>query len=86
MLTTVPDGNGGKLIVKKKFLFAGVALLATTVISLYGLSLAETVADITVLLTAYATAAGGVLALIFGADITDKKLNQGTYDPKLNKE
>lgn len=82
----IPDGNGGKWVMKKKFAFAAVAMLAVTVIGSYGMKFATSVADIAVLLTAYTTAAGAVLALVFAADITDKKLNQGTYDPKINKE
>jgi len=73
-------------VVKKKFAFAAVALAAITVIGLHGLMLAQSVSDTAVLLTAYTTASGAVLALIFAADITDKKLNQGSYEPKSNKE
>lgn len=82
----IADGNGGKWVMRKKFAFAAVALAAVTVMGMHGLSLAETVADTAVLLTSYTTASGAILVLIFGADITDKKLNQGTYDPKVNKE
>jgi hypothetical protein len=75
--------SNGKWIIKKKFACAAVALASVTIIGLTGLILAETMADIAVLLTAYTTASGAILALIFAADITDKKLNQGTYDPKV---
>jgi hypothetical protein len=84
MLQKLEDGNGGKWIVKKKFMCAAVALASITVIGLHGLSLAQSVSDTAVLLTAYTTASGAVLALIFAADITDKKLNQGSYNS--NKE
>ena len=65
--------------IKKKFTFAAVVLLAITVIAFKGFVLATTVADIAVLLTAYMTASGSVLVLIFAADVTDKKLNNGPY-------
>ena len=83
MFQKVEDGNGGKWVMKKKFAFAAVSLFSTTVIAFKGMALAASIADITILLTAYATSSGGVLALIFSADIVDKKLNNGTYGPVI---
>ena len=74
------NGNNKKWIIKKKFTFAAVALAIVTLIAFKGIIVATTVADVAVLLTAYATTSGGVLALIFAADITDKSLNGGSYE------
>jgi hypothetical protein len=71
--------SNGKWIIKKKFACAAVALASITVIALYGLKLAASMADIAVLLTAYTTASGAVLALVFAADVADKRLNGGSY-------
>ena len=70
-----------KWVIKKKFTFAGAALLAITLIAFKGLVLATTVADISILLAAYMTSSGMVLALVFAADVTDKWLNNGKYNP-----
>ncbi len=81
MPTVIYDGKKSeKWIIKKKFMFAGVALLVITLIAFKGIMVATTVAHIAVLLTAYTTASGTVLALVFAADVTDKKLNNGKYN------
>lgn len=71
--------ENGKWILKRKFTFAAVVLAVITVFAVKGFVMATTVAEISMLMTAYATASGGVLLLIFGADVTDKKLNGGKY-------
>lgn len=86
MLQKVADGNGGRWVLKKKFAFALVALSTLTALAIKGFVIANTVEGLSVVMTAYASTSGGVLALIFGADIADKKLNKGSYDPKVNKE
>ncbi len=71
--------ENGKWILKRKFTFAAVVLTVITVFAFRGFVLATTVAEFSMLMTAYATASGGVLLLIFGADIADKSLNGGRY-------
>ncbi|MCH7495962.1 MAG: hypothetical protein IH825_07740 [Candidatus Marinimicrobia bacterium] len=73
-------GKDGTWILKKKFTFASVVLTVITIFAFRGFVLATTVAEFAMLMTAYATASGGVLLLIFGADVADKKLNGGKYN------
>lgn len=71
--------QNGRWVLKKKFTFAFIVLLVGSLIAAKGVSIATTVEHIVVLLSAYGTFTGAVLALIFAADITDKKLNNGQY-------
>ncbi len=73
-------GENGRWMLKKKFTFASVALATIVLIAIKGMGLATSVAEIAILLTAFATTSGGILALIFAADITDKGLNNGNYE------
>jgi hypothetical protein len=69
MITKVADGNGGKWIVKRKFGMALLCLVGAFVIAwTQSSSLGEW--------TAFCTM---ILALIFAADVADKKLNGGGY-------
>ena len=72
--------ENGKWILKRKFTFAAVVLTVITIFAFRGFVLAATVAEFSMLMTAYATASGGVLMLIFAADVADKKLNNGKYN------
>ena len=79
-LEKTENGNNKRWILKKKFTFAAVVLLVITIFAFRGFVISTTVADFAMLMTAYATASGAVLALIFAADVTDKKLNGGQYN------
>ena len=69
MLTKIDDGNGGRWIIKRKFAMALACLVGAFYIALTkGSSLGEW--------TAFCTM---ILALIFAADVADKKLNGGGY-------
>ena len=74
-----------KWVLKRKFTFAALALTVITIFAFKGFVLATTVADIAMLITAYATGSGAVLALIFTADVADKKFNGGSYE-RANEE
>ena len=75
------QGTNKKWVLKKKFTFAGVALAAATLFALWGMWIGTTVADVVSVMVAYTTASGAVLMLIFAADVADKKLNSGQYNP-----
>lgn len=74
--------TNGKWGIKKKFFFAGVALGVGSAIALKVLHGTTSPEGIAVVLGAYGTFCAGILALIFAADVTDKKLNGGKYDGK----
>ena len=82
VFSKIADGNGGKWVLKKKFTFAGVGGIVGSLFAAHGVYLATTTEQIVTLLGAYGTFLGTILALVFAADVTDKKLNNGTYDPK----
>ncbi len=73
--------DNGRWIVKKKFTFAGIVLFVGTLIAFKGVVIATTPEQIVVVLSSFGTFAGWLLSLIFAADITDKKLNGGKYEP-----
>lgn len=72
--------QNGHWVLKKKFTFAMATLIMGSLFALKGVHLATTPESLVVVLSAYGTFAGSILALIFAADITDKKLNNGTYN------
>lgn len=81
IFTKIPDGNGGKWILKKKFTFAALAGAMGAIVTTKGVILASAVDQIVILLGAYTTFASFLLGIVFAADIVDKKANGGTYDP-----
>jgi len=64
---------------KKKFTFAAVTLAVGILFAGKGIYVSTTPEQITVVLSAFGTYAGWVLGLVFAADVTDKKLNNGSY-------
>jgi len=76
-------GKDGAWILKKKFTFASAVLFVLTIFAFKGFTFATTVEHIATILTAYSASSGGVLLLIFGADVADKKLNDGRYEPRV---
>lgn len=70
----------GDWIIKKKFTFAAAAWVSGTVLALKGAALSEITADLVIVLSAYGTFCGWLLALVFAADVADKKLNGGAYN------
>lgn len=81
MLTKVEDGNGGKWILKRKFGMAFIVWIAGTMIAGKGVYVATDVAGVAVIMGSYSTFCGWLLGLIFTADVADKKLNGGKYQP-----
>ncbi len=73
-------GKDGTWILKKKFTFASVVLAVMTIFAVRGMWFATTVAEVAVVMSAYATASGAVLMLVFAADVADKKYNGGKYN------
>lgn len=71
--------QNGRWVLKKKFTFAFIVLVVGSLFAAKGIHLATTPESVVVLLSAYGTFTGAILALIFAADITDKKLNNGQY-------
>lgn len=72
--------DNGRWILKKKFAFAFATLVVGSLFAAKGIQLASTAESVVVVLSSYGTFSGAILALIFAADITDKKLNDGKYN------
>lgn len=84
MYSMIKDGNGGRRVWKKKFLLAIISLLFGYAVVIWMLSRVTTVtvSDIATMLASLTTFTLGVLGPIYAADIADKKLNGGAYNPK----
>lgn len=80
VFSKIPDDNGGKWVLKKKFTFAAFAGIVGSIVIFKGLHLATDVDQIVVLMGSVTTFASFLLGLVFAADITDKKLNGGSYN------
>ena len=82
MLQKIEDGNGGKWIVKKKFMLAVLSLFFGYVVLVWLLTRVNTitVADVATLMASLTTYTLGVLGPVYAADIADKKLNGGNYN------
>lgn len=70
----------GRWVIKKKFSFAAAAWVAGTVLAIKGAAISYTAVEITIILSSYSTFCGWLLALVFAADVADKKLNGGAYN------
>jgi hypothetical protein len=70
----------GHRVLKKKFSFAALALLVGMLFATKGVILATTTEQVAAILAAFGTYAQWILALVFAADVTDKKLNNGNYN------
>ncbi|MCP4935567.1 MAG: hypothetical protein GY927_15525 [bacterium] len=79
MLAKIGANGNKRWVLKRKFAMAGTVLIILSLATLVGLKIAIDVAEVSVVMTTYAATTGGVLTLIFAADITDKKLNGGQY-------
>jgi len=72
--------QNGRWVLKKKFTFALITLVVGSLFAAKGIYLATTPESVVVVLSSYGAFTGTILALIFAADITDKKLNDGSYN------
>ena len=68
------------MLLKRKFTFAAVTLLLGAVFAGKGIIISNEPEEIVVVLSAFGMFAGWLLALVFAADVTDKKLNDGRYN------
>ena len=72
--------SNGTWIIKKKFLFAACAGVAGTILAFKGAAISTAPGELSVLLGSYSQFCGWLLALVFAADVADKKLNGGAYN------
>ena len=75
----VAEQKADKWVVKRKFTFAAVTLAVGTVFASKGIIISNEPEELVVVLSAFGTFAGWILALVFAADVADKKLNNGSY-------